>query len=254
MSGRKTLPSTINATFLPGSADGVLRSGSQAGPTIGPSGPVAAPASRSASPDPGEVSKTSATSGPSSLSSSASADLQRSLASRLRQRLEGIGSPLYALTWKEWPMQSGPPICALRASARRTSDSGCSGSPMWVQLGWSLEAPMWCLLHGMEAGDCECPDVDLCDHDPYSSGGPPMEGWPTPHARDWKDSPGMSTTGVNPDGSERVRLDRSTMLTFGVEWPPWSPVMDAPDLYRWMMGYPPEWSATAGISRQALLI
>jgi hypothetical protein len=40
----------------------------------------------------------------------------------------GIGSPLYALKWKHWDMQSGPPICALRASVLRTSakDSGLS--------------------------------------------------------------------------------------------------------------------------------
>jgi hypothetical protein len=45
----------------------------------------------------------------------------------LRQALEGRGSPLYGLTWKPWAMESGPPICALRASAPRTSDSGCGG-------------------------------------------------------------------------------------------------------------------------------
>jgi hypothetical protein len=32
--------------------------------------------------------------------------------------------------------------------------------------------------------------------------------WATPSARDWKDTPGMSSTGVNPDGSERQRLDQ----------------------------------------------
>ena len=32
-------------------------------------------------------------------------------------------------------------------------------------------------------------------------------GWPTATSRDWRDSPGMSTEGVNPDGSKRNRLD-----------------------------------------------
>jgi len=62
-----------------------------------------------------------------------SADLQLSLESRLRQRLEGYGSPEYALTWKQWDMQSGPPICALRASQRRTSGKGCTGE----RSGWN---------------------------------------------------------------------------------------------------------------------
>lgn len=31
--------------------------------------------------------------------------------------------------------------------------------------------------------------------------------WCAPSARDWKDTPGMSTTGINPDGTERQRID-----------------------------------------------
>ena len=33
-------------------------------------------------------------------------------------------------------------------------------------------------------------------------------GLPTASARDWKDTPGMATTGTNPDGSTRTRLDQ----------------------------------------------
>ena len=36
----------------------------------------------------------------------------------------------------------------------------------------------------------------------------PVKMWPTPSARDWKDSPGMSKEGVNPDGSVRKRDDQ----------------------------------------------
>src|SRR5690606_16600034 len=32
-------------------------------------------------------------------------------------------------TWKQWDMPSGPPICALRASVRRTSGNGFTGWP-----------------------------------------------------------------------------------------------------------------------------
>jgi len=39
------------------------------------------------------------------------------------------GSPEYSLTWKAWDMPQREPICALRASARRISGSGCSGWP-----------------------------------------------------------------------------------------------------------------------------
>jgi hypothetical protein len=39
------------------------------------------------------------------------------------------GSPEYALTWKHWDMPAGVPICALRASGRRTSGNGFGGWP-----------------------------------------------------------------------------------------------------------------------------
>ena len=35
-----------------------------------------------------------------------------------------------------------------------------------------------------------------------------VAGWASPSSRDWKDSPGMATTGINPDGSERDRTDQ----------------------------------------------
>ena len=67
------------------------------------------------------------TSGPNLPASSVSAALQSSLASRLGARLAEAGSPLYGLIWKDWAMVSGPQICALRASAPRTSAKGSGG-------------------------------------------------------------------------------------------------------------------------------
>jgi len=40
------------------------------------------------------------------------------------------------------------------------------------------------------------------------SGGLQKAGWVTPSVRDWKDTAGMATEGVNPDGSVRTRLDQ----------------------------------------------
>lgn len=47
----------------------------------------------------------------------------------MRAALDVTGSPEFELTWRYWDMPSGPPILALRASARRTSASACSGWP-----------------------------------------------------------------------------------------------------------------------------
>lgn len=61
--------------------------------------------------------------------SSASAALQSSLASKLQARLPCDGSILYRLTWKTRATPSGVPICALRASTARTSVSDFTGWP-----------------------------------------------------------------------------------------------------------------------------
>jgi len=54
--------------------------------------------------------------------------LQSALEQSLRRRLSAFVSQEYDLKWKTWDIASGPPICALRASGRRTSGSGCTGS------------------------------------------------------------------------------------------------------------------------------
>lgn len=64
--------------------------------------------------------------GPTGSNSSSSAALQTSLENRLRARTAWAGSTLFTLTWKRRATPSGLQICALRASARRTSDSVCS--------------------------------------------------------------------------------------------------------------------------------
>jgi hypothetical protein len=65
----------------------------------------------------------SGTSGRTGITSSASASLQSSLESKLRAKTASVGSTLYQLTWKPRATPSGRLICALRASARRTSAS-----------------------------------------------------------------------------------------------------------------------------------
>ena len=72
---------------------------------------------------------TSGTYGPRSTGSSASAALQSSLESKLRQKTASAGLTLYKLTWKDRGTPQGLPICALRASVRRTSDSGSGSWP-----------------------------------------------------------------------------------------------------------------------------
>lgn len=73
-------------------------------------------------------------------------------------------------------------------------------------------------------------------------------GWPTASSRDWKDTPGMATTGVNPDGSERTRLDQlprvaqlSGPLPSGIHAETGKRGALNPAFSLWLMGYPAEW-------------
>ena len=128
MSKRTKSEDLVSVISLAASGDGHMPSASPDGEAE-QSGQQAAPVSRFRARDSEKALTTNATSGPLFTASSPSADLQRSLENRLRARMDGNGSPLYALTWKIWDMPAGPPICALRASARRISDSDCSGWP-----------------------------------------------------------------------------------------------------------------------------
>jgi hypothetical protein len=123
---------TLNATSSQASAAGATRCGLPVGPTTAPSGLDPALANLSARQAEEQGKLTSGTSGLTGTISSASADLQSSLESRLRARTASGGSTLYALIWKDRATPSGRLICALRASARRISDSGSGSS----ESGW----------------------------------------------------------------------------------------------------------------------
>ena len=120
---------TTNATFSPGSADGLSPCDGPDSKTPEESGPAPVPVSRFRALAKDRATPMSAISGPLFTASSPSAVLQRSLESRLRARMDANGSPEFALTWKTWDMPAGEPICALRASERRTGGKGCIGWP-----------------------------------------------------------------------------------------------------------------------------
>ena len=116
-----TLKDSHNAISSPASADGPTPLKLPDGETA-PSGPEAVHVSRFRALEDEKAMSTNDTSGPLFTTSSPSADLQWCLGNRLQARMAGNGSPLYALTWSDWDMPAGVPICRLRASARRTSD------------------------------------------------------------------------------------------------------------------------------------
>src|ERR1043165_1486695 len=127
------LPVSISAISLPESESGAMRLEMPDGQTILPFGQGAVHASHSVQAGVGRALTISAISGPHGSGSSRSVALTLSLANRLRQRTDLLGSTLFRLTWKQRVTPSGRRICALRASAHRTSGKGFSSWPTTSQ-------------------------------------------------------------------------------------------------------------------------
>ena len=123
------LKDSRNAIFSQGSADGLTRSDLPDGPMIDTYGQDPARANLSARQANAAGTLMSGIFGLHFSTLSTSANLQRSLESRLRARMASTGSTLFRLTWKERVTPLGRPICALRASGHRTSGNDFGSWP-----------------------------------------------------------------------------------------------------------------------------
>jgi hypothetical protein len=237
---------TQNATSSPGSADGRSRCEWQDGQQMFLFGREAAHVSHSVHQGNGKAQTTSVTYGQSSTASSRTAALQSCLESKLRARMDGIGSPLYAIKWKHWDMQSGPPICALRASVRRTSGNDCSGWPTPM-------AGTPARNGNNEAGSTDSSRKTVAMVAGYAtptasdkirsakfqkgrelSGREAFAGWVTPKATDGSKGGPNQTGGTLPQQAHGATSNTSHVETGK------SGQLD-PAFSCWLMGYPAEW-------------
>src|SRR5690606_25496761 len=160
------------------------------------------PANRSARPARVSRRKTNGTFGRSSATSSPSANLQSRLANRLRQRLGAYGSLEYALTWKDWDMLSGPRICALRASARRTSGKDSTERP-------TRQARDG--ISGEQATRCDGERRNLNDF-------ALLAGWPTATVNDSRGGRNMTSGRSNPNSQHHDGMTLCDAATLA-GWP-----------------------------------
>ena len=198
MSAPPTSPGSPRSISVPASASGVTLYDAPDGQTTDPSGPAHSPASLSARQARERGLLTSGTCGLLANGSSSSAALQSSLESRLRARTQNLGSTLYALTWKPWRTPLGPSRFRLRASVRRTSETGFIGWPTpntpsggpnakstathrgGMDLDGAVTLTGWPASTVMEPGVSDLTSPEVVP----PAAGIVMAGWPTPRATD----------------------------------------------------------------------
>jgi hypothetical protein len=270
--GPVTSENTRNAISSPASEDGASPCASPDGPMTDLFGQALAPASHSAQPAAARRPMTNVICGLRGHLSSASADLEQSLVSRLRRRLDGAGSTLFSLTWKRKATPAHRPYFQLAASARRTSDKDCGSWPTARSTDGdkNVRAAAGSLREIERKGDPQ--DLNQAAH--LASWPTPMAGtpaqkgyneagnndssrrtvvlasWATPCVPNGGRKPkggAMSNTGQTPDGKKR-QVDNE-WLALSVISGPTSNVSPAPmekpgqlnpDFTRWLMGYSAE--------------
>lgn len=231
MSRQTTCEDTTNAISSAGSRVGRSLSGLQEsqgmlpgfGPAPAHASPTHRPASNSGTPTPGIF-------GPISFGSSASAALQSFLANKLLQRFGTGGSIEYVETWKAKVTPAGRQYWEHTASARRTSDSDCSG---------------W---HSPTVNDSTGKGYTY-DHGDHSRArltnlGMLMEGWPTPQVHDKQGGKTEKQIATMRAKGHGVKNLNEVVLMAGSSFAETTKSAASvlnPAMSRWLMGFPAAW-------------
>jgi hypothetical protein len=228
-----------------------MRFAAPAGQMIDLFGPVPVPANLSARQAKELGLMTSGTYGRRSSTSSSSADLQRSLESRLRAATQILGSTLYKMTWKAWDTGSGRSRFRLRASVLRTSVTGSTG---------------WPTPSAHEFGGK--PEISITRKQALGIGNTctilsqvaTMASWATPSARDWHSasaSPEFLAERAEQTRGKPLSEQSFTLLPGPAQLTASGQLLTGscagmesggqlnPAHSRWLMGLPPEWDACA---------
>lgn len=231
-----------NAIFSQASADGPLPLILPDGRAVCPFGLARALASLSARQVAAMGLRTSGISGRPGSTSSESAALSASLASKLRQQLGTAGSILYQQTWKQRATPSGALYWEHTASVHRISDSGC--------IGW--RTPTAQDSEHITANEKRCFQAGRQTMLPHQAA---LAGWPSPTAQDCSRGNGTirpQDTGIPLpqrvamiDTDQPARLTAHGDLLIGFDAGMENGGQLSPEHSRWMQGFQEDWAAQA---------
>jgi len=253
MSNQQISRDTPSATSSQASEDGRSPSSWQGGLQMQLFSLDLVPASRSASQAEAEEQQTRGIFGLSSNVSLQSAALQLSLESRLRASMGVDGSPEYELTWSQWAMPWGLPICALRAWARHTSEADSGGWPTPdssnVSDGTPYEVQERQLLDRRARVRQQQEEGTLTPGSGRSMAlqmAAQAAGWGTPSTRDGKDAGQAYEANplIVPVASRLPRQASGTTQSSSHVSTASRGVLN-PELPRWLMGFPAGWGSYA---------
>ena len=267
-----------SVTSLPGSADGVMRSGLRVGPMIGRAGRGVARANLTARQAKERGLLTSGTFGLPSTISSRSATLASSSGSRLRQRLATAGSTLFKQTWKEQVTPSGRTVWLPVVSGHRTKGNGCTSWPTARET--DGEKNVRSVEGSLKEIERKGSLKDLCQaaqtagwvtpntpsggpntkSTPTHTGGMDLEGqaqlaspWATPTNRDHKDGASVGTAPTNCLLGRQVWLTDSGPTSSGSLVKTEGRGQLNPAFSLWLQGFPTEWALCAArVTRSSL--
>ena len=250
-------PATRNATSLQGLASGPWPSGAQDGPTTDLFGQVPARANLSARQAKDLGFLTSGTYGRHGTTLLPSANLRSFLASKLQAVTDMLGSTLFKLTWKQQATPLGRSFSLLRASVRRTDDTGFSSwatptSNNGTGAGTSGRQGGMNLQTQVKLSTWQTPTCPSRTADGHQAGNnryvtsvvDALAPWSTPRAnkRGFPDSHGSderpADIGLMPIGY-RARAESGGPLN--------------PEHSRWLMGLPAEWTSCAPLETRSAL-
>lgn len=228
MSKQRTLPGMTESTCLAESVAGNLPCTLPDGLPIGQPGQAVVPVSRTQQRASKKAKRTKGTCGPKCSGSSASADLQSCLESRLIARLNSVGSMEYSQTWREKATPAGRSYWAHTASARRTSDSESTG---WPTVGVNPDGSLRNQMDQLPR------QAALC-------------GWGTPRVSDGT----LAETTAMPPSGEMGRLELQVLGAVTTSSPAETEKRGAlnPAHSRWLQGYPISWCEAAILAHRLM--